>query len=115
MTQSPPGAETSEPEPATSHIDELLAGITERGFVTSGEIFAAFPDLEPETAELAEIYETIRARGITVVDEIAEELQREDARRAGRVDTHEPSIAEPRRVPETNGSAAPARPGAVPD
>jgi len=115
MTQSPPGAATSEPEPATSHIDELLAGVTDRGFVTSGEIFAAFPDLEPETAELAGIYETIRARGITVVDEIAEELQREDARRAGRVDTHEPSVPEPRRAPESNGAAAPARPGAVPE
>jgi RNA polymerase primary sigma factor len=115
MTQSPPGAAASEPEPATSHIDELLAGVAERGFVTSGEIFAAFPDLEPETAELAEIYETIRARGNTVVDEIAEELQREDARRAGRVDTHEPSVPEPRRAPESNGSAAPSRPGAVPD
>jgi RNA polymerase primary sigma factor len=115
MTQSPPGAETSEPEPATSHIDELLAGVQERGFVTSGEIFAAFPDLEPETAQLATIYETIRERGVTVVDEIAEELQREDARRAGRVEPHEPLAPEPRRAAESNGAAAPARPGAVPD
>src|SRR5258705_13289741 len=105
MTKTPPGAETSEPERATSHIDELLAGVTERGFVTSGEIFAAFPDLEPETAELAGIYETIRARGITVVDDIAEELQREDARRAGRVDAHEPSVPEPRPAPGANGAA----------
>ena len=33
----------------------------ERGFVTTGEIFAALPDLEPDTAELAAIYAGIRA------------------------------------------------------
>ncbi|MGH9032428.1 MAG: RNA polymerase sigma factor region1.1 domain-containing protein, partial [Acidimicrobiia bacterium] len=63
--------------------DDPLARFKERGFVTSGEIFAAFPDLEPDTGELAAIYAGIKARGIEVVDEIAEELQREDQRRAG--------------------------------
>ena len=119
MTQSlpdgPPGAEASEPESATSHIDELLAGVTERGFVTSGEIFASLPDLEPDTSQLADIYETIRARGVTVVDEITEELQREDARRAGRVEPIETPVPEARRAPETNGSVAPVRPGAAPE
>jgi RNA polymerase primary sigma factor len=70
----------SEKEAAT---DDPLARFKERGFVTSGEIFAAFPDLEPDTGELAAIYAGIKARGIEVVDEIAEELQREDQRRAG--------------------------------
>ncbi|MFN8037270.1 MAG: RNA polymerase sigma factor RpoD [Acidimicrobiia bacterium] len=64
-------------------VEQLLARVKERGFVTTGEVFAALPDLEPETAELAAIYEAIRSKGIEVVDEIVEELQREDQRRAG--------------------------------
>ena len=39
-----------------SDVAELLARVKERGFVTTGEIFAALPDLEPETDELAAIY-----------------------------------------------------------
>ena len=64
-------------------VEGLLAVVKERGFVTTGEIFAAFPGLEPETAELAAIYSGISAQGVQVVDEIAEELEREDQRRAG--------------------------------
>ena len=56
----------------------------ERGFVTTGEIFAALPDLEPDTEELAAIYTGLEANGVQVVDEIIEELQREDERRVGR-------------------------------
>jgi RNA polymerase primary sigma factor len=63
-------------------VEGLLELVKERGFVTTGEIFAAFPGLEPETAELAAIYSGISARGVQVVDEIAEELEREDQRRA---------------------------------
>src|SRR5205807_9814457 len=37
-------------------VGALIARVRERGFVTTGEIFAALPDLEPETAELAAIY-----------------------------------------------------------
>ncbi|MFZ4516328.1 MAG: RNA polymerase sigma factor RpoD [Acidimicrobiia bacterium] len=66
---------------ASADVAALLERVNSRGFVTTGEIFAAFPDLEPETFELAAIYTAIRARGIEVVDEIAEELQREDQRR----------------------------------
>ncbi len=40
------------------------------------------PDLEPETAELQAIYARIGAMGIEVVDEIVDELEREDQRRA---------------------------------
>ena len=47
--------------PVSGDIAALLAGVRERGFVTTGEIFAALPDLEPETAELAAIYANIRA------------------------------------------------------
>jgi len=70
--------------PVSDDVAALLAGVRERGFVTTGEIFAALPDLEPETAELAAIYANIRASGVQVVDEIVEELKREDERRAGR-------------------------------
>jgi RNA polymerase primary sigma factor len=68
---------------ASADVEAQLAQWKLRGFVTTGEIFAALGDLEPETAELAAIYDGIRGRGVEVVDEIAEELQREDARRAG--------------------------------
>ena len=85
--------------PATD-VDDLLARVKERGFVTTGEIFAALPDLEPETAELAAIYAGIRAQGVEVVDEIAEELQREDERRAGRGVTPERVAPDRRRAPD---------------
>ena len=65
-------------------IDALIARVKERGFVTTGEIFAALPDLEPETAELAAIYTGMESNGVQVVDEILEELEREDERRHGR-------------------------------
>jgi hypothetical protein len=71
-------------EVPSSDIDELLVRVRDRGYVTTGEIFAALPKLEPETAELAAIYASINARGVEVVDEIEEELRREDERRAGR-------------------------------
>src|SRR5262249_12882079 len=84
--------------------DQLLRErAKERAFVTSGEIFAAFPELEPETAELAAIYAAIKSRGVEVVDEITEELQREDERRSDR--THSPN-----RLPMAP-SASPTRPG----
>ena len=53
-------------------IEALINRVASRGFVTSGEIFTALHTLEPETAELAAIYERFRARNIEVVDEIAE-------------------------------------------
>lgn len=62
-------------------IDEMVASVKTRGFITSGEIFAGLADLEPETEELAAIYAGLKARGIEVVDEISDELKREDERR----------------------------------
>jgi len=82
--------------PQHGGIDELVARVRERGFVTTGEIFAALPDLEPDTAELAAIYTSLEANGVQVVDEIIEELQREDERRAGGVEPDEPGrVIEP--------------------
>jgi RNA polymerase primary sigma factor len=70
-------------EAITVDIDVLVARWQGRGSITSGEVFAALHHLEPETAELARIFLEIQARGIEVVDEITEELQREDAQRVG--------------------------------
>ena len=62
---------------ADTHDDEqvraVLDQVKERGFITTGEIFAAFPDLEPDTNELRELWEMFESRGIKVLDEIAEE------------------------------------------
>ncbi|MFM8973134.1 MAG: sigma-70 factor domain-containing protein, partial [Actinomycetota bacterium] len=70
-------------DPVTPVVDDLLARYRERGFVTTGEIFAAVPDLEPETSELKAIYTALEARGVKVLDEIAEEIELEDRRRSG--------------------------------
>jgi RNA polymerase primary sigma factor len=77
------GAPAKNAQTSTEDIQSLIARVRDRGFVTTGEIFAALPDLEPETSELAAIYATMEATGIQVVDEIADELAREDERRAG--------------------------------
>ncbi len=99
-------------------LSSLLERVKERGFVTTGEVFAALPDLDPETAELAAIYSSIRAYGVQVVDEIAEELEREDQRRVGARDDVPLSprqVAEPRpATPNRPGAAAAAaEPGSV--
>src|SRR3954447_387409 len=93
---------------ASSHVGDVLAQVKERGFITTGEIFAAFPDLEPDADELRELWEMFESRGIKVLDEIAEELQLEDQRRAG-AQQGAPS-AEPRRRAEHRPSAT-TRPG----
>ncbi|MGQ0825372.1 MAG: RNA polymerase sigma factor RpoD [Actinomycetota bacterium] len=64
-------------------VETVLDQVRVRGFITTGEIFAAFPDLEPDTDELRDLYAMFEARGVKVLDEIAEELQLEDQRRAG--------------------------------
>ena len=82
-----PDVGSDEPQDDLPRIDVLsvlLLHVGDRTFITTGEIFAAFPDLEPETEELAQIYAGLSARGIDVVDEIHEELQREDEEHAGR-------------------------------
>lgn len=66
---------------AQQRIDDLVDSVKGREFITSGEIFASLADLEPETEELAAIYATLKKRGIEVVDEISDELKREDERR----------------------------------
>ncbi len=121
-SEATPSAKTSAPEAAPAapekdgavpdgSVEALLGRVKERGFVTTGEIFAAFPGLEPETSELAAIYTGISARGVQVVDEIAEELEREDQRRAGgdSSPSHRQRGSEPGR-----STGVVTRPGAAP-
>ena len=116
MTQTPE-PETAESvagpalpaEESPTAVDDVLAAVRERGFITTGEIFAAFPDLEPDADELRALWETFESRGVKVLDEIAEELKLEDERRGAHPPTPAPAPA-PRRA-EHRPSAAP-RPGA---
>jgi len=89
-------------------VDELYARIKDRGYVTTGEIFAALPKLEPETQELADIYASFNARGVQVIDEIEEELRAEDANRGRQI----PDVPAPTsRAATVSGTGA--RPGAA--
>src|SRR5436305_6802294 len=101
---APPNDSTS-----VSHAASVLDQVRERGFITTGEIFAAFPDLEPDADELRDLWEMFETRGIKVLDEIAEELKLEDERRGAQSAPRERAPAPPRRV-EHRPSAAP-RPG----
>jgi hypothetical protein len=99
-------AATTQPDELDPVLDELVERARERGSLTSGEVFAALHMLEPETAELAAIYQRIQTRGIAIQDEIAEELELEDARRRD-----EASAQHRGHRPETNRSAPVTRPG----
>jgi len=88
-------------------VDELYERVKDRGYVTTGEIFAALPKLEPETQELADIYASFHARDVQVIDEIEEELRAEDANRDHRVPD------EPAPRPRTTPAPSAARPGSV--
>ncbi len=93
----------------SSAVEDVLASVRERGFITTGEIFAAFPDLEPDADELRDLWQMFESRGVKVLDEIAEELKLEDARRGVPAPPAAPRPA-PRRT-EHRPTAAP-RPGA---
>ncbi len=60
-------------------VEALIFRVGERDFVTTGEIFAALPNLEPTTDLLASIHREFEARNVTVVEEISDELKAEDA------------------------------------
>ncbi len=94
-------------------VDALIERHKDRASITSGEIFAAFPQLEPETEELAAIYARLAATGIEVVDEIEAELRREDEERAGALiePLHRARPSEPGRATTVSrpGEAAAAR------
>src|SRR4051812_85296 len=98
--------------PADDGANALLDEWRERGYITTGELFAAFPNLEPETDDLRNLYELIESKGLKILDEIAEELQLEDQRRAGgvRVEPEPDDVTARHRVTEHRPSAA-HRPG----
>jgi hypothetical protein len=50
--------------PALDVVTVLLAQIGSRTFLTNHELFSKFPELEPETEELARIYADLEANGI---------------------------------------------------
>ncbi len=91
-------------------IDDLLARFPNRTWLTSGEIFSALPDLEPETAELAAIYSNLRERGVEVLDEIRTELEQEDARRGRGAPEESPTTRRPVSAAPAPGPIAPTRP-----
>jgi RNA polymerase primary sigma factor len=113
MTETP---DPTQPDGADAPVDDgvndgmsgVLLQVRERGFITTGEIFAAFPDLEPDTDELRNLWDMFESRGIKVLDEIAEELQLEDERRAGARPT---PPAEPARRRTEHRPSATSRPG----
>ena len=106
-TAEPEEAKATTPGEPSGAAVGVLDQVRERGFITTGEIFAAFPDLEPDTNELRELWEMFESRGIKVLDEIAEELQLEDERRTGS-GAPQPSSPQParRRVAEHRPSSA---------
>jgi RNA polymerase primary sigma factor len=103
-------AEVQHVEAVATEDDDMatvVAQVKERGFITTGEIFAAFPDLEPDADELRDLWDMFESRGIKVLDEIAEELQLEDQRRAGSSPAPVAPVAEPARPrPEHRPSGA---------
>src|SRR5215472_4329910 len=110
MTETPEqlASNDASTDDSASPMDGVLDQVKERGFITTGEIFAAFPDLEPDADELRELWDMFESRGIKVLDEIAEELELEDQRRAGKT----PPSAEPARPRTEHRPSAAARPGA---
>jgi len=88
-------------------VDELYERVKDRGYVTTGEIFAALPKLEPETQELRDIYASFEARDVEVIDEIVEELRAEDAKRDRGIPDEPPPRSRPTPV------ATAARPGSA--
>src|SRR3954452_24202827 len=114
MTEAAEPEEQAKPTPGVTSPAEpsgvavgVLDQVRERGFITTGEIFAAFPDLEPDAEELKELWEMFESRGIKVLDEIAEELQLEDQRRKGASSSS--TSATPRR--SEHRPSASTRPG----
>ncbi|GIU88396.1 MAG: hypothetical protein KatS3mg009_2911 [Acidimicrobiia bacterium] len=106
------GGASASRDDATAAIGSVVDLVRERGFITTGEIFAAFPDLEPDTDVLRDLYETFEGRGIKVLDEIAEELHLEDQRRTGVAP--DPAAGRRRGDGREHRPAVVSRPGGAP-
>ncbi len=109
----PLGAVATSSDASPADIEALIARVKDRGFVTTGEIFAALPDLEPETAELAAIYASMESNGVQVVDEILEELKREDERRHGRGEAPSSTVTDAVDAAVERARKPATRPGAA--
>ena len=109
--EATPGAQPSEGSEPSGVVAEVLGKVKERGFITTGEIFAAFHQLEPDTGELRELYDAIESTGVKILDEIAQELELEDQRRGGTPSAGSEAPATTRRPPAEHRPAATARPG----
>jgi RNA polymerase primary sigma factor len=105
-------------ESPRDEVDELITRTRARGSVTitTGEIFSALPKLEPETDELAAIFARIQAADFEIIDEVIDDIRREDERRArGDEPTARPVVAPPSlaplapAAPRPGASAAPVR------
>ena len=102
-TSTTPGIAHASPQPTSPTCSRASK---ERGFVTTGEIFAALPDLEPEHRRAGrDLRRAIQRRGVEVVDEIAEELA---ARRRAHARSRAPR-AGARRRPTAVARPTPAR------
>ena len=109
----PPASAVATSSASPDDIEALIGRVKERGFVTTGEIFAALPDLEPETAELAAIYASMESNGVQVVDEILEELTREDERRHGRGEPPSSTVTDAVDAAVERSRGPATRPGAA--
>ncbi|HEU5307812.1 MAG TPA: RNA polymerase sigma factor RpoD [Acidimicrobiia bacterium] len=101
-------------ETPRDEVDELIVRTRARGSatITTGEIFSALPKLEPETDELKAIFERIQSSGFDILDEVIDDIRREDERRArGDEPVSRPVVqpAIPVPAPRPGATAAPAR------
>ncbi len=104
-------------ESPRDEVDELMTRTRARGSltITTGEIFSALPKLEPETDQLQAIFERIQAGGFEIIDEVIDDIRREDERRAlGDEPAARPEVAQPLApvappAPRPGASAAPVR------
>ena len=112
-SSSDPVPAPADPPPPADVTHLVVRGRKRGGTLTSAEVFAAFPDLQPETGELLSIYAAIEAAGITIQNEIVEEIELEDAqrvddspgaRRRGSDHRHTSSVARPGQAPSTRRS-----------
>ena len=93
-------------------LAKLIAKGREQGLLTTGEVFDVLvDDVEPSSAQLETIYAHIRAEGVNLVDEIAEELAAEAAVGAPTEAPSEPLPIVP-LLPVRTAGPAPARPRA---
>lgn len=96
-------------------LDAMFVRLEDREFVTTGEIFAAFHTIEPETDRLKTIFDAIHERNIAIIDEIHDELSREDQARRDAEPSGESAAAEHRAptddTSDTGDATATRKPG----